>query len=115
MRVFEMIMRVHTENLTTVLEVLKDNADLVSMKQIEVDDVETTKRKPRRHKPRPDGAPTGRQIIKQAVVGSTVTRKELIKLFVASGLAKTSVPPAVNELVRSGEIRKLSDDVYASI
>lgn len=116
MRVFEMIMRVQTENLTTVLEVLKDNADLVSMKQIEVDDVEVAKKKPRKHRPRPNGALTGGQLVKEAVSGGkTVTSKELVKLFHANGFAKTSAAPAVNQLVRDGEIKKLSEGVYTSI
>ena len=112
MRAFEMHLRVLAENLTTVLDVLKDSADLISMTQIE--DAKVAARVNHRPKARVKGF-TSRDLILQVLgEGKPKTIKELVRLFEAKGFSRNSASPAVNELIRNGKVKKIADGVYGS-
>lgn len=116
MRVFEMTLRVAAENLTTVLDVLKDSADLLTMKQLEGVEAPKTTRKAGgyRNGVRKKGI-NSRDLILQTVDKGTTTLKQLQKLFLAQGFAETSALPAVNLLIRNGEVVKIADGVYGAV
>ena len=114
MKVFEMTIRVAAENLTCVLDVLKDSADLVDMKQVEtVEQPKRLRQSTKRHVPRAKGV-TSRSLIMDTVAKGTVTAKALEKLLAANGFAETSARPAVNELIRNGFVVRLADGVYGA-
>lgn len=112
MRAFEMVLRVKAGNLTTVLDVLKDSADLISMKQI--DDPSLTPKIRSRHTYRKRGdRVTAQSLMDQLLApGNAVTKAEMVKAFGSNGFAKTSASPTVNKMIRSGRVKKLADGVY---
>lgn len=114
MRVYEVILNVTADNLETVVSVTKGGADLISVKLIS--DEGPPERKPPRKGPRRARAQNGLtayDLTKQAVSNGPVTLKALRELFKVNGFAKTSAVPAINRLIRRGELKKVGDGVYA--
>ena len=113
MRAFEMHLRVLSENLTTVLDVLKDSADLISMTQIE--DAKVASRVSNHTKKRVKGFTSRDLILETLREKAPRTIKEMVRLFEAKGFSRNSASPAINELIRGGKVKKIADGVYGLV
>ena len=111
MRVYEVRLLVKAESITTVLDVVKDSADLISMTQ--VSEPEPTKRK-RALKSRA-GRGMGVKIhdlVLERLKLSNATIEGLERTIKDKGYAATSARVAVNDLIRSGKVAKNEHGVY---
>ena len=112
MRVYEVRLRVDADNLTTVLDVVKDSADLISMTQVVDANPPPRKRVHQKQEvQRPKGV-TAQSLILKELDGRNPSIEHLEKVFSANGFAKTSARVAINELVRNGVARKIAEGVY---
>lgn len=114
MRVYEVRLRVDASNLTTVLDVIKDSADLLSMTQVAEEAPEKKHRVRPPQKSRPNGVSVQSIVMGALQVGPRAL-ESLEKAVVESGFAKTSARVAANELARHNRIRKVGDGIYEKI
>lgn len=112
---FKLCMIVPAEHLTTVMDVVKDSADLISMEQIATPGPAPKRKMGFANGKRVKGTTARDLIITTLSDGTVKTRAALQKLFSANGFAETSVGPAVNELIRAGNVSQISPGVYQRV
>lgn len=107
-RAYELLVRVGASNLTTVIDVLKSAAEIVSLKQIEAGDSPPMKVEPQRG-PRPIGK-TGPQIILEHMQARPAilewSTEDLGIVLENNGFSAASAHPAVSSLVKEGTVER---------
>jgi hypothetical protein len=110
---FKVLLSVPGDNLTTVLEVIKGNASIIS---INANDEPKTKKKMRYANGKRDKGITGEELALQILTRNKDMKFTLMSTirseFVNKGFAPTSASAAISTLVSKGRARRIGDDQY---
>jgi len=110
MRVYEVRLLVKAESITTVLDVVKDSADLISMTQ--VSEPEGAKRKRATAKRHRAKGLKASEVILQRLKAGPAAISGLEKEMRDGGFSITSARVAANDLIRGGKVKKSENGIY---
>lgn len=105
---YDLLIRVTSRNLTTVIDVLKNAGDLVSINQVDV--VETSSKKPkepRAPRPRPEGRPKAAEVVLTVMKpGVDYHIDQLFPLTSQHGYAEGTIEATCSHLFRNGILER---------
>lgn len=109
MKTYDLHIRVSDKSLTTVIDVLKNAAEIVSLKQI-VEEDEPKKPQPRKARSATTTAQsTLLQIMQPGVVYNGL---ELGKKIAEKGYSPKSIYPALSQLVQDRKVERIAANTY---
>lgn len=109
MKSYELLVRVHAANLTTVIEVLKDAAEIIHMKQVDVP--ATPEKHPRKASAVPQiarerGKRADQVILELMKPGVSYCVEDVGHSIAARGFSAASAHPAISKLVKDNKVER---------
>jgi hypothetical protein len=106
MKSYELMVRVNAANLTTVIEVLKNAAEIVNLKQVEIQAApdKTSRRMVNGGQIRERGKRADQVIMELVNPGAEYSVDTIGEMIAARGFSANSAHPAISVLVKAGKI-----------